>query len=88
MKYDLSGRSQAAPSSSVDPTGIRGAEMVLQSCPTLGQMVDLYALASVTHWIRAASRRTWPWASRLSVAETKPGGADSIASSWSNKSYY
>ena len=42
----------------------------------------------VSHWIPAASRRTRPWTSRLSVAEAKPGGAGSIASSWNNKSYY
>lgn len=58
--------------------------MVLQSCPALDQMIDLFAVALVSHWIRAASKRTWMWSSRLLAAETKPGGADGIADSWSN----
>lgn len=84
MKHDLSGRHQAVPAASVNPAGKWGAEMVRQSCPALDQMIDLFALALVSHWIRAASRRTWMWTSRLLVAETKPGGADGIADSWSN----
>lgn len=80
MKHDLSGRHQAVPAASLDPAGNWGAEMVLQSCPAL----DLFAVALVSHWIQAASRRTWMWTSRLLAAETKPGGTDGIADSWSN----
>lgn len=84
MKHDLSGRHQAVPAASVDPAGKWGAEMVLQSCPSLDQMIALFAVALVSHWMWAASRRTWMWTSRLLAAETKPGGADGIADSWSN----
>lgn len=55
-----------------------GAEMALRSCPALGQMTDLYAPASVSPWVQATSRRTWP--SRLSAGEAHPAGAGSVAS--------
>lgn len=50
----------------------------------LDQMIALFAVALVSHWMWAASRRTWMWTSRLLAAETKPGGADGIADNWSN----
>lgn len=47
----------------------------------LGQMTDLYAPVSVSHWIQATSRRTGPWTCRLSAAEANPEGANSLAGS-------
>lgn len=57
-----------------------GAEMALRSCPALGQMTDLYAPASVSPWVQAASCRTQPRPRRLSAGEAHPAGAGSTAS--------
>lgn len=84
MKHDLSGRHQAVPAASVDPAGSWGAEMVLQSCPAL----DLFAVALVSHWIRAASRRTWMWTSRLWHLRQSQEGLTALLTVGAIKSYY
>lgn len=47
-------------------------------------MTDLYAPASVSHWLPQKDMTLT--SNRLSAAEANPEGADSIASSWRNKS--
>lgn len=51
MKHGLSGGSQAVPVASVDSAGSCGAEMVLWTLSCMEPVTDLYAPASVSHWL-------------------------------------
>lgn len=60
----------------------------------MGQMTDLWAPAPVSHWVCAASRRTWPWATGLSAAEANPEGLTALSAAGAtylllrNSNYY